>query len=133
MKKIILIILLFSFFNGLTQSLSEKEILKLNKLNIKTESLNINNFNIQNDLNRILKLEKKRKTNKTVGIVLTSLSVSSMIFGGIFVSKGNATIDAYGATMIAVGVFYGGVSIPFWVSSKKRKRERNELIKMFDN
>ena len=57
MKKIALIILLLSFFNGISQSLSKKGITKLNHLSIKTESLNLNDINIQKNLNEILKLE----------------------------------------------------------------------------
>ena len=79
MKKIAILILLFSFYNGISQTLSEKEIAKLNSLEIKTENLNLENTTIQKDLNEILKLERKRKKNKTVGIVMTTISVSGMI------------------------------------------------------
>ncbi|WP_298780073.1 hypothetical protein [uncultured Polaribacter sp.] len=88
MKKITIIFLLFSFLNGVSQTLSKKEIAKLNSLEIKTENLNLENTNIQNDLNKILKLERKRRTNKTVGIVMTTISVSGMVLGGgVLLSK----------------------------------------------
>ena len=132
MKKLTLLILLFTFFNGLSQSLSEKEILKLNRLNIKTENLDFNNLNIENDLNKILNLDRKRKKNKTVGIILTSVSVTSFILGGALLSKDNGITDVFGGIMIAGGAVSGGISIPFWNSSNKRKKERDELIKMFD-
>jgi hypothetical protein len=78
MKKFTLLIILFSFFNGLSQSLSEKKLTKLNKLHIKTESLNLNDISIQNDLSRILNIERKRKTDKTIGIILTTLSLATL-------------------------------------------------------
>ena len=132
MKKIAILILLFSFFNGISQTLSEKEIVKLNLLEIKTENLNLENNTVQKDLNEILKLERKRKTNKTLGIVMTTMSVSGMVLGGVLLSKDHILSDVFGGMMVAGGVVYGGISIPFWVSSKKRKKERDELIKMFD-
>lgn len=132
MKKIVILILLFSFLNGLSQTLSEKEIAKLDLLEIKTESLNLENIIVQKDLKEILKLERKRKTNKTIGIVMTTISVSGLILGGALLSKDNGLTDVYGGMIVGSGVVYGGISIPFWVSSKKRKKERDELIKMFD-
>jgi len=132
MKKIAILILLFSFYSGISQTLSEKEIAKLNSLEIKTEKLNLENTTIQKDLNEILKLERKRKKNKTIGIVMTTISVSGMILGGALLSKDNGLTDVFGGMMVAGGAVYGGISIPFWVSSKKRKKERDELIKMFN-
>ena len=131
MKKILILLLLFSFFNGKSQTFSEKQIAKLNLLEVKTENLNLESIEIQKKLNKILKLERKRKTNKTIGIVLTGISVSGMILGGVLLSKKNIVTDVYGEMMLAGGLIYGGISIPFWVSSKKRKQERDELIKMF--
>lgn len=135
MKKITLIILLFSFFNGLSQSLSEKEITKLNKLSIKTENLNLNDINIQKDLNEILSLERKRKINKTVGIIFTSLSIITLTIAAVgvpSVSEKNDLNQALGPTVIVAGFIHGGISIPFWNSSKKRKKERNKLLKKFE-
>jgi len=131
MKKILILLLLFSFFNGKSQTFSEKQIAKLNLLEVKTENLNLESIEIQKKLNKILELERKRKTNKTIGIVLTGISVSGMILGGVLLSKKNIVTDVYGEMMLAGGLIYGGISIPFWVSSKKRKQERDELIKMF--
>jgi len=131
MKKIVILILLFSFFNGKSQTLSEKQIAKLNLLEIKTQNLDLENAEIQKKLNKILTLERKRKTNKTFGIVLSGISVSGMILGGVLLSKKNNATDVLGKMMLGGGLIYGGISIPFWVSSKKRKQERDELIKMF--
>jgi hypothetical protein len=132
MKRIILLISIFSFLNGFTQDFSEKEIAKLNKLNIKTESLNLNDFNIQKDLNEILNLERKRKTNKTFGIILTTLSLATITAGIIEVSKKNDLNQTLGTVGIVAGIIEGGISIPLWKSSKKRKKERDELLKKFE-
>lgn len=132
MKKITLLILLLSIFSGLSQVLSKKEIRNLQELNIKTESLDLHNLNIQKDLNTIIVLDRKRKTNKTIGIVLTSLSATSMILGGTLLSKDQEITKVFGGAFVTGGIIYGGISIPFWISSKKRKRERNKLIKKFE-
>jgi len=132
MKRITLLILLFSFLNGFSQDFSEKEITKLNRLNIKTESLNLNDLNIQKDLNEILNLEKKRKTNKTFGIILTTLSLVTITAGIIDVSGKNDMNQAFGTVGIVAGIIEGGISIPLWNASKKRKKERDELLKKFE-
>ena len=132
MKRITLLILLFSFLNGFSQDFSEKEIIKLNRLNIKTESINLNDLNIQKDLNKILNLEKKRKTNITFGIILTTLSLATITTGIIDVSEKNDFKKVLGTIGIVAGIIYGGISIPLWNASKKRKNERDELLKKFE-
>ena len=132
MKKIALILLLFSFFNGQSQTLSEKKILKLNKLNLEVENLNLNDINIQKNLNEILKLNRKTNTNKTVAVYLSIKALAGVIYGGYVIHHSSyAIIDFIGGTFIATGVLCAGVSIPLWKASKKRKKERNELIKTF--
>lgn len=133
MKNTVLIIFLFfSFFNGISQEFSEKEIVKLNKLNITTNNLDLSDVAVKDNLNKILKLDRKRKTNKTVGIILTSASVTSFILGGALLKKDNGLTDILGGVMIAGGAVSGGISIPFWTASKKRKKERDKLIEIFD-
>jgi len=134
-KVITLLILLFSFFIGNSQSLSNKNILKLNKLDIKTEKLNLNGINIQNDLNEILFLDKKRRRNKRTGIILTSLSVLTTTFG-IFAlthdkandGTGRAYQELIGGMSLGIGIASGGITIPIFNSAKKRKKERDKLI-----
>ncbi len=38
----------------------------------------------------------------------------------------------FGGVALAGGVVYGGVSIPFWVASKKRKKERDLLLRLYE-
>ena len=132
MKKIALILLLFSFFNGQSQTLSEKKILKLNKLNLEVENLNLNDINIQKNLNEILKLNRKTKINRTLAIYYRISALTGIIYGGLITYGPQHPIrELIGGLYIASGVLCAGVSIPLWKASKKRKKERNELIKTF--
>jgi len=134
-KAITLMIFLFSFFYGNSQSLSDKNIFKLNELNIKTENLNLNDLNIQNDLNKILILDKKRKRNKRTGIILTSLSILATAYGIVALTydkaddgTGRAIQETIGGISLGLGVVNAGISIPIFKSSKKKKIERDKLI-----
>ena len=138
-KQITLLILLFSFFIGNSQSLSNKNILKLNELDIETEKLNMNDINIQNDLNEILFLDKKRRRNKRTGIILTSLSVLTTSFGIIALTHdktndgtGRAYQELIGGMSLGIGIAIGGISIPLFNSAKKRKKEHDKLIEKYN-
>ncbi|WGH74387.1 hypothetical protein P8625_09715 [Tenacibaculum tangerinum] len=133
MKTVITCILLLFSYSINSQSLSKRQIYKLNALNVKTNELNLNNLNIQKDLNEILILEKKRKTNKTVAIVLSSIAVSGILLGGALYSQDDGLSEVFGATFMVGGAVYGGISIPFWTSSKKRKKERDKLLQLFND
>lgn len=91
-------------------------------------------MNVQKNLNEILILDKKRKTNKNIAIVISSIAVSGILLGtAIYSSEKGVINEVLGGTLIGGGVVYGAISIPFWTSSKKRKKERDKLIKIFDN
>ena len=115
-----------------SQNLNEKEIYKLKKLNINTEKVDLTDLNLQLNLKNILNLDRKRKTNKTVAIVYTSISAGSLLLGGVLLSKYNGLADIFGGVMITGGVVSGGISIPFWVASNKRKKERDRFIDLFE-
>ncbi|MFY0629601.1 MAG: hypothetical protein JXR05_04415 [Flavobacteriaceae bacterium] len=138
MRKIVCFLIFLLSYSVNAQTLSEKKIDKLNGLSINTDRLNLNDITIQKSLNEILKLDRKRKTNKTLGIVFTSISAIGIITGLLMVSSGNTLEGGHdfatpiGGIMIAGGVAYGGISIPFWISSNKRKKERDKLMKLFD-
>ncbi len=129
----LILLLLFFLVNTMySQNLNEKEIYKLKKLNINTEKVDLTDLNLQLNLKNILNLDRKRKTNKTVAIVYTSISAASLLLGGVLVSKNNGLADLFGGIMITSGVVYGGISIPFWIASNKRKKERDKLINLFE-
>ena len=115
-----------------SQNLNDNQIYKLKKLNINTERVDLTDLNIQLNLKNVLNLNRKRKTNKTVAIVFTSIAASSLLLGGVLVSKNNGLADLFGGIMITSGVVYGGISIPFWIASNKRKKERDKLINLFE-
>ena len=125
------LILVLVCFSITSQELSKEKIKKLNTLNINAEKLDFNDITIQNSINEILRLDRKRKTNKTMAIVLTSVATAGILMGGAMYSKKGVLGEVLGGTLIAGGVVYGGISIPFWTASKKRKKERDKLIKLF--
>ena len=135
-KNIVYIVIALLSFSVYSQKLSDKEINKLNYLNVETSKLDLQDLNIQSNLNKILDLDRKRKTNKTVAIVLTSIAASGIVLGGIVLAnknneEGKALSNTVGGLVMGGGAIYGGISIPFWSASKKRKKERDQLIKMF--
>ena len=137
MRKIIFLLILLFSYSVNAQAISEKKIYKLNHLSINTDRLDMNDITIQKSLNEILKLDRKRKTNKTVGIILTSISAVAIVTGTLLVSRntsgnGHDFATPMGGLIITGGVAYGAVSIPFWISSSKRKKERDKLMKLFD-
>ncbi len=80
-----------------------------------------------------MKFERKRKINKTFGIIFTSIAAIGIIGGTILIQQSKKTKEGhdfqgiFGGLGIASGVVYGGISVPFWVCSKKRKKERDKI------
>lgn len=139
MKTKLKIISLLSFFTVILQGqeLKPKQIQKIERFGIEYNRLE--NKNNGNDFLEILKKERQRKTNKTIGYVFSSLGLLTTT-GGILIlsnikSNPNNDMDESGAYqaliggfITAIGVIEIGVSIPLFISSKKRNKERNQLI-----
>jgi len=138
MKNILLIFLILISFKNYSQNFKEKELKKIESFGINLTEFDFNEKKVINDWNLILKKEKKRKKNKTIGIVLTSLSALTTAFGIYVISntrnegEGESFGDVIGGMAIAVGVIEGGISIPLYISSSKRRKERNKLIKLYN-
>ncbi|CAL2095126.1 hypothetical protein [Tenacibaculum sp. 190524A02b] len=133
MRTILVLALICISYSLNAQSLSGKDIRILNTLQVKTDSLNLNDLSIQKDLKKILCLDRKRKTNQVVAIVITSFAALGIVSGTVLASGDNTIIgEVVGGSVILGGVIYGGISIPFWTASSRRKRERDRLIKLFD-
>jgi len=137
MKLLVLSLFLVTAITVSSQEISNTDLQKLEDLQLSYQNLDLTDLKIQKDLNQILFLEKKRKTNKTLAIVFTSAAAVSVIGGSILLSKGNNPTDnidyadVIGGVFITGGVIYGGVSIPFWTASKKRKKERDTLLELY--
>jgi predicted nucleic acid-binding Zn ribbon protein len=140
MKTRICIILLFSFISIVLhgQELKPKQIRKIESFGIEYNRLR--NENIEdNNFTEILNLDRKRKKNKTIGYVFSSLGLLT-VTGGILAlanikSNPNNDMDESGAyqaviggILTSIGAIEIGVSIPLFISSKKRKNERNQRI-----
>lgn len=130
MKKFALLVLLFSFTYGFSQNYPEKRLELLKELNVEIENLNLKDVNTQLKLNQIVSLDNKRKTNQTLALITTTASIICFATGGALLTaeKENIISDMFGGLLVAGGVIYGGVSIPFWVYNNKRKKEIDELI-----
>jgi len=141
MKTRLFIILLFSFISIVLhgQELKPKQIQKIENFGIEYNRLRNENIDYNNNFSEILKLDRKRKKNKTIGYVFSSLGLLTAT-GGILLltnikSNPNNDMDEAGAYQALIGGFFTsigvieiGVSIPLFISSKKRKKERNQEI-----
>jgi len=134
---ILLILLLLISIKSFSQSFNEREIKRINYFGIETDSYDLNNHKIQTDFSGILKLNRKRKSNKTFGIILGSVAVLATSFGILALSAknedgmGKAILDTIGGISLGIGVISGGFSIKLFSSSKKRKKERDKLIMLY--
>ncbi len=137
MKKGTIILLILISFKSYSQSFNEIEIKRINYFGIETSSYDLNNYKIQTDFSRILKLNGKKKSNKTFGIILGSVSVLTSSLGIVALSTkkeggmGKAIVDTFGGISLGIGVISGGFSIKLFNSSKKRKKERDKLIEFY--
>ncbi len=137
MKQLFVILALLLGCYSQAQVLSKEDIQRLDKLKISTAQLNLQEYKVQTDLNKILKLDRKRRTNKILAIVFTSSAAICVGAGAKLIYDGNRNDEGYGfiseflgGVLMAGGtVFYGGISVPFWVATNKRKQERDRLIK----
>ena len=80
-------------------------------------------------------MNNKRKSNKTFGIVLGSVTLLTTSFGILALSvkkddgMGKAIVDTIGGISLGVGVIFGGVSIKLFNSSKKKKKRKGQINK----
>lgn len=131
---IMFMLFMLSHFGVNAQNISSKNVKTLEKLEIEIKNINFNDEVIQNQIDELLFLEKKRKQNKTPALVLTSLSVIFTASGILSLTYDKASglgrtyQELIGGTAIGLGVVCTGVSIPLYKSAKKREKKRNELI-----
>ncbi len=136
MKIKFLILLTLFFLNSYSQVLNEKDLNKIESFGIIQTDFNLNDKIVINDWNLILEKDKKRKTNKTVGIIFTALSIFSTTLGAKLISENKNSQEGLGqsiGTMFVVGgIINLGISVPLFISSSKRKKERDKLIELYN-
>ena len=139
MKKAILIsILLVVCLKSFSQSFNERQVKRINRLGIKTNLYDLNQDKIQADFSKILKLNRKRKSNKAFGITMGFVSILTTAVGtALLFSNDKGSPMGYflgriiGVSSLGVGVVSGGISIKLFNASKKRKRERDTVINSY--
>ena len=91
-----------------------------------------------NTLHEILKKDKQVKVNKSIGIVFSVFSTAALGFGTYMLleNKGNSSdsdvmVGSIGTIMMVSGGIYAGVAIPLLLHAKKRKKQRDRLVRSF--
>lgn len=137
MKKYLLGVLGFIFFNaGFTQEFSKKEVEKLNSFGINKVLIELNIPSNAVKFENILIQNRKRKARKYIGFGILSLSAVTVFQGIRIISENRNEQEGLGqsiGTMIVVlGVVEVGATIPIFISSHKKKKERDNLIHQFN-
>ena len=129
---------LFLLLSGslFSQSFKPKQVKVLSQLGIDTTAMRTAPVQAVVTLNQILKKEHQRKANKTTAIVFSSLSAFYLATGTYFLLKPATGEEAginptIGGILISGGVIMGGISVPFWIISNKRKKQRDKLLQAY--
>lgn len=128
----------------LGQNFTASEIDRLLDFNIDSKFINLDNDIVQDDMKKILKLERKRSFNKKMAIGYTSAGALGVALGSFLLLRkkpkvspgqtddGAAMGDIVGGIMVFTGTLTGLMSIPYWYGASKRKKQRNYLIDFYD-
>ena len=116
------------------QSLETKQIEKIQGFGIDYQSNIQTDPNISSDLLNILESDRKRKKNKTFGIILGGMGLLTTAFGtSAFTSEQpNPYSIIIGGVITGIGLAEIGISISLFKSSKKRKIERDKIIEKYN-
>jgi hypothetical protein len=135
MRKILPIFFILLINICSAQTFNQKEIKRLNSFGISLNNFDLNDQSNYLNLESILKKDKKRRTNKTFGIVLISLGALTTTFGTLVFTNSkddnNGIGQSIGGIIVAIGAVELGISIPLFISASKRKKERNEIIEKY--
>lgn len=112
------------------QALEKRQIEKIQGFGIDYQSNIQKDPNIDMDFLSILETDRKRKKNKTFGIILSGVGLLTTAYGTTaFTSEQvNPYSVIVGGVITGIGLVEMGVSIPLFQSSKKRKKERDKII-----
>lgn len=126
---------MFLFLKSFSQNFKNYEFERLKSFEINTNSIDLNNSKQFLDLKSILKKDQNRKTYKTIAIVLTTLSLSTITYGSKIIKNSINDKEGLGASIgvmiVTAGVVELGVSIPLYINSNKKRKERNSLIELY--
>lgn len=133
MNKII-VLLLFSCFLCQAQELADKDIQRLKSWDIPTENLQWEqDMQLQQNLNQILSFDKKRKVNKAWAIGISATAVIGTAIGIRLLAYDQPITDALGSVVIGGSAMAVGLSVPFWLFTNKRKKDRDRAIKQLND
>lgn len=134
-KTLIILTALLLFTNCFSQEFKNYELKRLKSFGLNTKPNELSNSINYLNLDTILEKDKERRTKKTLGIVFTSLSALTTAFGVMVISGSKndqeGVGESIGSMFVAMGVIELGVSIPLFISSNKRKNERDRLIEIY--
>lgn len=129
---------------GNAQGLGERQQQKLLNLGISYDTLWQDQEQYNADLLLALKKHRRHKKNKVIGSILGGVGLVSVTTGVLLLSQkkenqnfGNGEEsdfplrDFFGGVVLASGALEIGVSIPFFITAKKRKRERTILLEKY--
>ncbi|MGB3776450.1 MAG: hypothetical protein WA951_14420, partial [Leeuwenhoekiella sp.] len=117
-----------------TQDFNKRERLIMEKFEIVFDSIDHYNEVDLLNLQAFLKKDKQYRRRKRTGIIMASAGAVITGLGIVGIATNSADYEArpfvniLGGTVIAVGSATAGLSIPFFCSSKKKKRDRDKLI-----
>ncbi|MDF0715049.1 hypothetical protein PY092_02715 [Muricauda sp. 334s03] len=87
----------------------------------------------------ILDIDRKRKNNLIMGSTFAGLGLVMLAGGSLIFSQDSGCDDAHicentgqvivGGGLMALGTFEVGVSLPLFLSSLKRKKKRNKMVR----
>jgi hypothetical protein len=134
-KTLIILTALLLFTNCFSQEFKNYELKRLESFGLNAKPNEPSNLINYLNFDAILEKDKERRTKKTLGIVFTSLSALTTAFGVMVISGSKndqeGVGESIGSMFVGIGVIELGVSIPLFLSSNKRKNERDRLIEIY--
>jgi len=141
----VLVVLLSSWVIK-AQDLTQRQHQQLLNLGVSYDTLWQGQARYNSELLLALKKHRKHKKNKVIGSVLGGVGILSATTGVLLLTQGRKDQmsgngeesalplrDIFGGVLLATGALEIGVSIPFFVASKKRKKERSVLLEKHKN
>ena len=131
-------ILVFLVLRASAQGFKPRNYKTFRRLGLEISPSQTNTPQSVSTLQEILKKERQVKVNKSLGIVFSVFSAASLGFGTtlLLANKGNGSdsdvmVGAIGILMVVSGGIYAGVAIPLLIHAKKRKKQRDRLVRSF--